>query len=84
MTTKEEFDELWDLKIKIESKTFQKYLCEPLREKQDKLRLNFYSDSLKEAWKKGGKYDGIEEFFSLLKQVNIDLKNKKDELESQE
>jgi hypothetical protein len=66
----------------IESQDFQEHFCKPLREKQNELRLNFFSDSLKDAWKKGGKYQGIEEFFEILKQLNVDIKNTQDELES--
>lgn len=81
---KQEIEDLTSLKFFIEGREFQEYFCKPLRAKQDELRLSFFSDSLKDAWKKGGKYQGIEEFFDILKQVNVDLTNKRDELESSE
>lgn len=80
MTPQEEFAELYEVKRMIESKLFQQYIAEPLRKKQDKLHLNFFSDSLKDAWRKGGNYEGIECFFEILKEVNNDLKNKKTEI----
>jgi hypothetical protein len=80
MTLQEELEELYELKRMIESRVFQKYLAKPLREKEDSIKSDFFSDSLKESWKKGGKIDGIEEFFKLLK-IDTDIKNKKDELE---
>ena len=84
MTLQEELEELIDIKSQIESKVFQKYICKPLREKQDSIKTDFYSDSLKESWRKGGNLDGIEEFFSTLRQIDVDFKNKRDELESQQ
>jgi hypothetical protein len=78
---KEELAELYSLKGFIESAVFQKYFCKPLREKQDSLQLNFFSDSLKDSWRKGGKYEGIEEFFEILKQIDCDIKNKQNDLE---
>jgi hypothetical protein len=82
MTLQNKLEELHRVKLMIESQDFQEYFCKPLREKQNELRLNFFSDSLKDAWKKGGKYQGIEEFFEILKQLNVDIKNTQDELES--
>jgi hypothetical protein len=81
MTIQEELNELFEIKAQIESPTFQKYICKPLREKQDKLKVSFFSDSLKDSWRKGGKYEGIEEFFEILKQINCDIENKRDEIE---
>lgn len=74
-------DELYELKLWIETPIFQKYLCKPLREKQGKLKVNFFSDSLKESWRKGGKHEGIEEFFNILKEIDIEIKNTKYEVE---
>ena len=82
MTLQEDLEELYELKRIIESRVFQKYLAKPLREIQDNIQSDFFSDSLKESWKKGGKIEGIEEFFKLL-DIGSDIKNKKDSLESQ-
>lgn len=81
MELKQELSELYQLKEQIESEVFQKYFAKPLRKQQDKLRLDFFNDSLKESWRKGGKYEGIQEFFKILKQVDIDIKNKQYEIE---
>lgn len=82
-TLQKQLEELYELKRMIESEVFQAYLCQPLREQQDKLRLNFFSDSLKDSWRKGGKFEGIQEFFNLLK-IDTDIKNLKDEIEQSE
>lgn len=81
MTIQAELEELFEIKHLIESEVFQKYLCKPLREKQDSIKSDFYSDSLKESWKKGGKIEGIEEFFDILKEINVSITNKRDEIE---
>lgn len=84
MTIKEEFEELLEIRSMIENPAFQKFIVSPLRERQEELRLNFFSDSLKESWRKGGRYEGIEDFFNTLKQIDIQFKNKKFELDSEE
>lgn len=71
-----ELEELQEVKIMIESGLFQKYFAKPLRERQGEIANNFFSDSLKDAWRKGGKKEGIEEFFKILKQIDRDFKNK--------
>lgn len=80
----EELNKLYELKGNIESEAFQEYLCKPLRKEQDKLHLNFFSDSIKDSWRKGGKFEGIQMFFKLLEQVNSRIEDLKDELESQQ
>ena len=81
MTTKEQFEELLEIRTLIENPTFQKFIVQPLREKQTKLKLKFFSDSLKDSWRKGGRYEGIEDFFNILKQIHTDYDNKKYELD---
>jgi len=83
MTPQEQLAELYELKRYVESRTFQDNIIKPLRKRQDELHLNFFSDTIKEAWRKGGKYEGIKEFFSILKDIDNDIKNLKYELESQ-
>lgn len=80
-TLQEKLDELFELKAQIESPVFQKYLCKPLRDKQAKLHLNFFSDTIKESWRKGGRHEGIEEFFSLLGDIDTKIKNTKYDIE---
>lgn len=82
MTLRKKLEELYELKRLIESEEFQKYLAKPLREKQSKLKTDFFSDSLKDSWRKGGKYEGIQEFFKILKEIDNDIKNTKYELEN--
>ncbi len=83
MTTKEELEELYNLKNFIESNEFQKYFCQVLREKQDKLKKAYDCKTLIELATIKGKNQGIEEFFEILKQIDTDIENKKDEVESQ-
>lgn len=81
---KEELEKLYELKGNIESEAFQEYICKPLRKEQDRLHLNFFSDSLKESWKKGGKHEGIELFFKQLEYVNTRIEDLKIEIEQSE
>jgi hypothetical protein len=76
-----EISELYEMKRMIETPTFQKYIAKPLKAERDKLRTSFFSDSLKHSWRKGGKQEGIELCMKLLEAVNVDLNNKKFELE---
>lgn len=78
-TLQEEIAELMTLHNYIESAVFQKYLAKPMKEERDKLRTAFFSDSLKESWRKGGKQEGIKLWMNLVEQVNVDLKNKLEE-----
>lgn len=81
MTLQEKLQELFEVKVMIESKLFQEYFCQPLRDKQGKLKVNFFSDSLKDSWRKGGRHEGIQEFFEILKQIDTDIKNTKYEMD---
>lgn len=81
MTLQQKLEELFEIKLQIESPIFQKYLCQPLREKQGNLKVNFFSDTLKDSWRKGGKHEGIEEFFEILKDIDTEIKNTKYEIE---
>lgn len=81
MTIQEEIDELMAMHNLIESKVFQKYLYKPMKEERDKLRTAFFSDSLKDSWRKGGKQEGIKIFMTLVENVNMDLTNKLKEIE---
>jgi hypothetical protein len=84
MNLKEEFDDLWDLKIKIESKNFQERLVKPLYAEMESLGKAYDQNSLRELATLKGRRQGLKFFIGLLKQVDIDLKNKKYELESSE
>lgn len=78
-TLQDEIAELMTLHNYIESEVFQKYLVKPMTEERNKLRTAFFSDSLKESWRKGGRQEGIKFWMNLVEQVNVDLKNKLEE-----
>lgn len=80
-TLQEEINELMTMHNYIESAVFQKYFAKPMKEERDKLRTAFFSDSLKESWRKGGKQEGIKFCMKLIEQVNTDLNNKLREVE---
>lgn len=67
--------QLYDLKRAIESDPFQEFFIKPLRKEQSNISNNFFSDSLKDAWRKGGRKEGIEEFFKRLKILNEEIKS---------
>ncbi len=84
MTLKDEVAELMAIKNMVQTEVFQKYFAKPMKEERDKLRTDFFSDDLKESWRKGGKQEGIQFWMSLVEQANVDLKNKLEELETLE
>lgn len=84
MTLKDEVAELMAIKNMVQTEVFQKYFAKPMKEERDKLRTDFFSDDLKESWRKGGKQEGIQIWMSLVEQANVDLKNKLEELETLE
>ena len=84
MTLKQEVEELMAIKNMVQTEVFQKYFAKPMKEERDKLRTDFFSDDLKESWRKGGKQEGIQIWMSLVEQANVDLKNKLEELETLE
>jgi len=65
----------------IESPIFQQFIALPIKKNRDSLRTAFFSDSLKESWRKGGKQEGINECMKLIELIPQDLKNKRFELE---
>ena len=76
MANSTELEELQAVRIMIESEVFQRYFVKTLRDKENKTKADFFSDTLHESWKKGGYIEGIEEFFKILKIVDRDFKNK--------
>lgn len=81
-TLQEELAELVAIANMIENPLFQKYIAKPMKEERDKLRTAFFSDSLKESWRKGGKQEGIKVFMDLVEGIHTDLNNKKNEYEA--
>lgn len=76
MDIRAEIGELNTVKEMIQTELFQRYFAKPMKEERDKLRSNFFSDSLKESWRKGGRKEGIELFFKLIEGVHQELKDK--------
>lgn len=76
------YQELYETRRMIESKLFQKYFAEPLRERMDKKAVCFFAEDLKENWRTGGQVEGINEFFDILREVSNDFKNTKTEIEN--
>ena len=84
MELKEELDELWDLKLKIESQGFQKHIMKPLYEELDSLKPAYDCQTLRELATLKGKRQGLKQLIEILQQVDVDIRNKKDELETEE
>lgn len=84
MTLKEEFDELYDLKLKIESKGFQEHVMQPLYKEIDKLKVAYDCKTLTELSNLKGRVDGLKTIIKIFKQIDSDLKNKKYELDNSE
>ena len=80
-TLQAEIQRFIEAKEMIESGCFQEFFAKPMKKERDKLRTAFFSDTLKESWRKGGKQEGIEVFMKIVEQVPVDLKNKVFELE---
>jgi len=82
-TLRKEVDDLYDLKQKIESESFQTYIMKPLYEELDKIKNAYDCESLRELATIKGRKQGITFLLKLLKQTDVDRQNKKYELESQ-
>jgi hypothetical protein len=83
MTLQQELDELYDLKAKIESHSFQKHIMKPLYEEIDSLKASYQCESLRELATLKGKNQGLRFLINRLKEIDVELKNKRYELESQ-
>ena len=83
-TLQNEINELMELKRMIELQSFQERVYKPMVEERNKLRTAFFSDTVKESWRKGGKQEGIKIFLKLIEEIPNDLKNKMDEFNSLE
>jgi hypothetical protein len=81
-TAKEELQELYEFKIMVESRIFQKYLMEPLKKEIDGLKNAYDCKTLVELSELKGKEKGLRYIIGLLKQADNDTRNKKTEIES--
>lgn len=84
MDDKKKFQELSDLKFLIESEPFQKHIMQPLQKKLDDLKYAYDCDSLKELQAMKGKRQGLRTIIELLKGVNNEWVNLKEELKNSE
>lgn len=83
-TLQQRAEELVSLTNMIQSELFQEYIARPMKAERDKLRTAFFSDTLKDAWRKGGKQEGIELFMKLIENIHIERKDVLREIETSE
>lgn len=82
MTTKERYNHLTELKMYIESFPFQEFIMKPLFEEIDKQKNAYDCESLRELAQVKGKKQGLKFLIDILKRVEKDITNTKDELDS--
>lgn len=82
MTTKERYNHLTELKMYIESFPFQEFIMKPLFEEMDKQKNAYDCESLRELSQVKGKRQGLKFLIDILKRVEKDIINTKDELDS--
>lgn len=82
MTQKEHLELLHELKTHIESRSFQELVMKPIFKELDGLKYAYDCDSLRELQTLKGKKQGIKFLIELLKDVDVDIKNLRDELEN--
>jgi hypothetical protein len=82
MNAKQEFEELLDMRSKIQSPVFQKYIVKPIYEEMDKLKSAYDCDSLRELHTIKGKKQGLKFFIEILKQIDKEYANKLYEIEN--
>lgn len=80
MTPQEKLSELYELKIKIESKEFQHYIMKPLYEELDSLGKAYEQNSLRELATLKGRKQGLSFIIKLLKEIDAQVKNLKYEI----
>jgi hypothetical protein len=84
MQPKEELEELYEWKIIVEMRIFQKFLMEPLKKKIESLKNAYDCDNLRELHSLKGEEKGLRYVISLLKEKDNDLRNKKTEVDDSE
>lgn len=80
MTEKEQFAALSDLKAHIESLPFQEFIIKPLYAELEKLKAAYTCETLKELYAIKGEARGLKKMMGILKQIDIDWNNLRDEL----
>jgi len=86
MTEKEtlnlELDELFRVKQMVEDELFQKYFARPMYEALDAMKPAYSCETLKELATLKGKRQGIELFTDILKNLPMEIRNKKHEADN--
>jgi|WetSurMetagenome_2_1015567.scaffolds.fasta_scaffold470939_2 hypothetical protein len=82
MTIKEELNELYEFKIMVESRLFQKFLMEPLKKEIESLKNAYDCDEINELHFLKGKEKGLRYVIEILKQKDNDTRNKKTEVDN--
>jgi hypothetical protein len=82
MKPQEKLDHLFILKAQIESFPFQEFLVKPMKEEMEKLRNAYDCESLRELATTKGKKQGLLFLLNTLKNIDMDIKNLKHEIEN--
>jgi hypothetical protein len=75
MNSKDELQELYTLKMFIESQSFQRYLLQPLKDEIKKLRYAYDCQSLRELSTVKGKSQGLKFIIRLIKNIETRIKD---------
>lgn len=81
MTTQDKYQQLVDLKGYIETEAFQNFIMKPLYAELSKISKLRDLKSWEDTCKAKGIEIGLEKLKDILKQIEVDLKNTRDELE---
>jgi len=76
------YKELFEIKRIVESQEFQKYILKPMKDYRFAQKNNFFSDSVKDQWRKGGRVEGVNELLKILKTIDNDFKNERYDVET--
>jgi hypothetical protein len=82
--SKELLEELYSLKNFVESNEFQKFIMKPLFEELDKQKNAYDCKTLMELATIKGKKQGLTFLIKLLKGIELQIKNEKFDLDSQQ
>jgi len=83
MTLHEEYQELLEAREMLETKKFQKFIAQPMQKHWDELKTAYDCKTLSEIATLKGEAKMCKFFFSLLKNIDSDFRNKRDELDSE-
>ena len=79
---KEKLNELFSLKLKIESAEFQDYVMKPIFEELNRQKEAYNCQTLKELSYIKGKKEGLLFLINLFKGIDTDIKNLKWEIDN--